>query len=101
MLSGTLLPLIACLSYFYFDGQVFDGPLQGLFVRVEINVQPFAADDPASVQYLDRLRIVVAGDYQFGAERKHLVGGHKFISMPDLMATGGYAVTVFAAALPA
>ena len=101
MLSGTLLPLIACLSYFYFDGQVFDGPLQGLFVRVEINVQPVAADGPASVQYLDRLRIIIAGNYQFGADRNHLVGGNKFISMPDLMATGGYAVTVFAAALPA
>jgi hypothetical protein len=87
------------LSCTYFDRQVPDTPHFGPLVRVEENIQPVAADDPASIEHLDRLRIVIAGNNHFGAEPIFFVGGNERVPNPDSVTVGGYSIAVFPTAL--
>ncbi len=81
--------------------EVLNAPFFGLTMGVKIDIQAIALDDPAAVQHLNGVCLVIAGNNHFGAEPIMFVGRDKNVSPLNPMATGCLAIGEFAAAFSA
>ena len=84
-----------------FDVNVPNAPFQGLFVRIEENIEPVSINGAAPVEDFYRPIVVVAWDNHFCAEGVFFVGSDKGICPVYFVAGRCYALRMFAATFPA